>query len=234
MGVNRLKDIFLLDMDDTLLDFQRAEKVNLAKSLKEVGVDMTEEIFKRFHLINDGLWKALERGEIEREALKVKRFERLFEEFRLDGDARDAARRYFENFPAISFPFAGAKEFLQTLAEKGRVYIVTNGGAAIQRRHIADSGFSPFLSGVFISEETGYNKPSKQFAEYAEAHIPQYERARAVWVGDSLTSDARCAESLGIDFILFCPSGAPNGYSGRFAKDYGQVLKLLFGETSGN
>lgn len=224
-----MKDIFLLDMDDTLLDFCRAEKVNLAKSLKEVGIEMTEEIFERFHVINDGLWKALERGEIGREALKIKRFELLFERFGLKQDPGEASRRYFENFPAISFPFAGAKEFLQTLAGRGRVYIVTNGGAAIQRRHIEDSGFSPFLSGVFISEEAGYNKPSKQFAEYAKAHIPDFGRARAVWIGDSLTSDGACAESLGVDFILFCPSGAPEGYRGTYAKTYEEILKRLFG-----
>ncbi len=221
-----MKNIFLVDMDDTLLDFKRAERANLAFALSSFGISFCEELYAAFHEINDALWKSLERGEIERERLKVRRFELLNEKFSLQADAGELSRAYFSHFPSVCFPFPGAIEFLQELHRRGRIFVVTNGGAAIQREHIRLAGFAPYLSGVFISEEIGANKPSLAFADYAESHIPDYRRERAVWIGDSLTSDGACAKGRGIDFILFAPEGAKD-YNGAAARNYSEVLSLL-------
>ena len=222
-----MKNIFLLDMDETLLDFRRGERVNLTRSLEKCGIRADEKIVSRFHDINDSLWKALERGEITRERLKARRFEILFEEYGFAGDPAVVALAYWKNFPFVCYPFDGALEFLKTLAANGRVYLVTNGGAIIQRQHIKDAGFEPYLSGVFISEEVGFNKPSIEYADYVESHIENYERERAVWIGDSLSSDGKCAENRGIDFILYAHSGAPEGYRGAVAKNYQEVFERL-------
>lgn len=200
-----MKNIFLLDMDDTLLDFKRAERENFMKTMQSFGICADERMYSRFHEINDSLWKALERGEIERERLKVRRFELLFEEFGLNGDIPAVAYAYWSYFPSVCFPFEGALEFLKALKSRGRVYIVTNGGRMIQSRHIELAGFAPFLDGIFISEEIGANKPSLKFADYVEAHIEGYRRENAVWIGDSLTSDGQCAKARGIDFLFFSP-----------------------------
>lgn len=224
-----MKDIFLLDLDETLLDFLRAERENLSRTLTRLGIPPSERILRRFHEINDALWKSLERGEITRERLTVERFARLFAEFSLPTDAGAAAEAYFRGFADVCYPFEGALEFLGALRERGRSYVVTNGATTIQRRHIADAGFSPFLDGLFISEEIGFQKPDERFAEYVESHIPHYGRARAVWLGDSLTSDWECAKRRGIGFVLYASRGAPPHYSGAWAKNYGEVLRL-FGE----
>ena len=221
-----MKDIFLVDMDDTLLDFQRAERVNLAQSLARFGIQADEELIHDFHEINDALWKALERGEITRERLKVRRFELLFEKYGFSQNADEVSYAYFTNFPSVCFPFEGAVEFLQTLSRSGRVYIVTNGGAPIQNRHMSDAGFLPYIQRAFISEEVGFNKPSIEYANFVESQIPNYERNRAVWIGDSLSSDGKCAENRGIDFILYAPWGAPAGYRGTVARNYSEVLRL--------
>lgn len=214
-------------MDETLLDFKRAERVNLTQVLLKFGIKADETLLSRFHEINDTLWKQLERGETTRVHLKVQRFELLFKEFGASADPAAAAQAYWENFPSVSFPFEGALDFLIELKTRGRVYIVTNGGARIQNKHIEDSGFLPYLDGVFISEEIGFDKPSLAFADYVEAHIGGYERGRAVWVGDSLTSDGACAKNRGIEFILFAPHGTPEDYRGISARNYREVLKIL-------
>lgn len=222
-----MKNIFLLDMDDTLLDFLKAERANLAHTFRAVGVDADEKMIARFHAINDGLWKALERGEISREALKVRRFGLFFEAYNIPADPAAAAREYITHFPEVCFPFDGAAEFLGELKRRGRVYLVTNGGTLIQTAHIAAAGFAPFLDGAFISEEMGVDKPSLAFADYVEAHIANYRRESAVWIGDSLTSDGACADARGIDFILFASRGAPAGYPRRCAENYRDVLTYL-------
>ncbi len=217
---------FLLDLDDTLLDFSKAERENLRRTFSAFGLPFDDALCARFHEINDGLWKLLERGGILREELKVRRFHLFFEEFGLRADAEAVSRAYFEGFSEVCFPFPGAREFLETLAARGRIYIVTNGSTVIQRRHIADAGFSPYLAGAFISEEIGADKPSQAYADYVCTHIPGFQRTRAVWVGDSLTSDRACAELLGVPFILFART-APQGYDGVVASDYGELISVL-------
>ena len=69
-----MKNLFLLDVDDTLLDFHRAEREQLLATLHAHGIAADEGTAARFHVINDGLWKALERGETTRERLVVERF----------------------------------------------------------------------------------------------------------------------------------------------------------------
>lgn len=222
-----MKDIFLIDLDDTLLDFPRAEEKNFYESLLSVGVKADRGIYGRFHLINDALWRKLERGEMERERLKVRRFELLFEEYGVEADAEKVSAFYFENFEKICFPFEGAEELLRELASRGRAYIVTNGGRKIQHAHIAIAGFGKYLSGMFISEEIGFDKPMPEFARHVETHIEGYERDRAVWIGDSLTSDMQCARSVGIDFVLYLPRPTSAPYDGRKAGNYRKLLEVL-------
>ena len=222
-----MKEIFLLDMDDTLLDFLRAERANLKNTLAAFGIEGNEEMLSRYHDINDALWKALERGEIVREELKRRRFYALFSEFGLTVDVPAVAKAYELGFPEICFPFAGAKEFLRALKARGRVYLCTNGSTHIQKRHIALAGFSEFLDGAFISEEVGADKPSFAYAEYVASHIRNYRGEEAVYLGDSLTSDMRCAQLLRADFVLFAPRGIPEGYIGRAARDYESALSLM-------
>ncbi len=192
-------------MDDTLLDFARAEEENLRRTFLRTGIDFSEKLHERYHEINDGLWRKLERGELTRERLKSLRFELLFSEFQIPADPMDAAKIYYSNFPSICFPFDGAREFLEELSKRGRIYLVTNGGTDIQRSHISLADFGRFLTDVFISEEVGADKPSEEYVRYVAAHIEDFQRERALYVGDSFSSDAPCAERLHVDFIPFRP-----------------------------
>lgn len=218
----------MLDLDETLLDFTRAERENLISVFTRRGLPADEAVLQRFHTINDGLWKTLERGGITRERLKEERFARLFGEYGVEEDVPAVAKEYYENFLRFCFPFEGAAEFLKALGGRGRRFIVTNGGSLIQRGHIRDAGFEDELEGVFISEEMGVDKPSVQFVEAVERSIADYDRSRAVWMGDSLTSDKLCAESKGIDFVLFVPEGKEDGgYRGAVARSYGEALRIF-------
>ncbi len=227
MKVLSEKKIYLVDLDETLLDFRRAERENVLASLAMHGISADEGVAARFHEINDGLWKALERGETTREELKTERFRLLMREYDMEGDPRAVARAYFDRFPEICYPYAGAREFLAALHAHGSVYIATNGSAPIQHRHIAIAGFSPYLRGVFISEEVGADKPSAEYARRVRERIENFAPADTVWIGDSLTSDMVCAKRMGVDFILYAPAGIPTGYEGHAANSYSSLLRLL-------
>ena len=87
-----MKDIFLLDIDETLFDFPREEREALWRTLKKRGVEPTEEMLARYHAINESYWKKLERGEIARARLVVERFEVFLRE-RADGLPRGIFER---------------------------------------------------------------------------------------------------------------------------------------------
>lgn len=222
-----MKDLFLIDVDDTLLDFKRGERIVLSRVLQEGGLRADDAVLTRFHHINDGLWKRLERGELTRARLATLRFELLFAEFGMAADAEEIAARYFENMGSATYLLAGAEEFLQALTGLGKIYYVTNGAGRVQRPRLAGSGLMRYASGVFISEEVGFAKPAAEYARAVEAGIADFCRARAVWVGDSLTSDRACAQGAQIDFILFSPSGAPAGYEGACARTHEEALALI-------
>ena len=224
-----MKDIFLLDLDDTLFDFRRGEREQILASLTHFGVSPSPRMAERFHEINDGLWKQLEQGRVTRERLLTLRFEMLFAEFDLTGDAALLQRHYFEGMSQRAYLLDGAKDFLALLGTRGRRYAVTNGSALVQSRRLAAAGVDKDFDAVFISEAVGYNKPSPAYAGYVKSHIPDFDCSRAVWVGDSLTSDMGCAQAMGVDFILFRLGGRPAGYEGLLAQSYPQALALIDG-----
>lgn len=224
-----MRDIFLLDLDETLLDFCRAERENFFFTLAKYGVPADGAAYDRFHAVNDGLWKLLERGGVAREEIKTRRFEILFRERGVRADVGEIARAYYENFLRFCYPYEGAAAFLRELSARGRVYLVTNGGSAIQRRHIADAGFKPYLDGAFISEEMGANKPSARFCALVREGIADYAPARAAYLGDSLTSDAPCAETLGAKFVLY-KKDPPAGFAARAAENYRTALSMMLSD----
>ena len=218
-----MKDIFLLDMDDTLLDFQRAEEAGVLLTLQNAGLRADRAVAKRFHEINDALWKALERGEIAREQIMTRRWETLYEEYGFAGDPNAAAQFFFEALASFCFPFEGMEEFLKRLKSAGRVYIVTNGSVYIQRRHLKEGGIEPYCDGVFISDEIGYNKPTEEFCAYVREHVPAFSPSRAVYLGDSLTADRVCAARLGVQFVRYLPRDT----QGEGIKSYSEFFNVV-------
>ena len=74
------KPIILMDLDDTILDFHKAEKLAISRTFRELGVEPEEKLIRRYSEINAMQWKRLETGEINREQVLVGRFELLFNE----------------------------------------------------------------------------------------------------------------------------------------------------------
>ena len=87
-------EILFLDLDDTILDFKKAEYIAIGRTFEAMGLQPTDEIRHRYHAINQAHWKMLERGELTREQVLVQRFERLFEEFGIEVDGVKVARTY--------------------------------------------------------------------------------------------------------------------------------------------
>lgn len=203
-----VKTVFL-DLDDTILDFRKAEAGAIRRTLEGAGVAVTEAILERYHVINKRHWELLEEGKITREQVKRLRFEQLFGELGLPCDSGAICKAYEKHLSQGHFFIPGAEELLKALAPKYDLYIASNGGAKVQNARLDSAGIRTYFKGQFISEEVGVNKPSKEFFEACFAAIPGFEVEKAVMVGDSLTSDIRGGRNVGLRTLWFNPEGKP-------------------------
>lgn len=188
----------LIDMDDTVLDFKKAEYVAIRKTLAEAGLDPTDTVCTRYSEINDGYWKRLERKEVTRRQLQVGRFADLFAELGVVADGEACADRYMENL-ALGHDFMpGAEEALQALSKKYNLYLASNGNTDTQRSRIALAGIEKYFEAIFISGEVGVNKPDKGFFDHCFAKMEGFDPQKALIVGDSLSSDILGGKNAGI------------------------------------
>lgn len=200
----------LFDLDDTLFDFHKAEKIALTKTLVHFGIDPTEETLALYSTINAAHWKRLELGEISREEVKVGRYRELFKTIGVECDPVKATA-YYESMLAIGHYFMpGAPELLEELYGKYRLYIVSNGTAKVQEGRIGSSGIAKYMDGIFISQILGANKPDKQFFDICFAEIPDFSLSETVIIGDSLSSDIKGGINAGITTVRFNPKGIEN------------------------
>jgi 2-haloacid dehalogenase len=207
--LKKYKTLFF-DADDTLLDFGAAESLALRLLFKEQKINLTAELEAHYKEINQGLWRAHEEGKIERDELLNTRFSLLFKEYDKEVDGvllEENYRMYLEEGHQL---VNGALELMNELQKKYDLYIVTNGVSKTQDRRLRDSGLHPFFKDVFVSEDTGYQKPMKEYFDYVFARIPNFSLEHGLIIGDSLSSDIKGGMLAGLDTCWFNPKVKPN------------------------
>ena len=202
-------EILFLDLDDTILDFHKAERIALAKTFRAFGADPTETVLNRYHVINKEHWERLERREITREQTLLGRFQALFQEMGIPVDPEAVAREYEKNLAIGHYFLPGAEEAVASLSEKYELYLASNGTASVQKGRLTSANLYRYFRQVFVSQEIGYNKPSREYFDACFARIPGFDRKKAMIVGDSLTSDILGGKNAGIRTCWVNPSHAP-------------------------
>ncbi|WP_369282554.1 YjjG family noncanonical pyrimidine nucleotidase [Oscillibacter sp. GMB15532] len=200
----------LFDLDNTLLDFDQAESIALTQTLLQLGIHPNEAIIRRYSELNLAQWKLLEQGKLSRNEVKTRRYRLLFDELGAACSAEKAAEIYESLLKVGHYFIDGAEELLCDLSPRYRLYIVTNGTAIVQKSRIKSAGLEKYLDGVFISEEIGFNKPSRDFFDHCFAQIPNIRRSDAMIIGDSLSSDIQGGINAGIQTVWFNPARLPN------------------------
>lgn len=192
----------LIDADDTVLDFAKAQHGSFFAACNKLGFSCTDEQYEDYDEINKKYWRMLERGEISKSRLIIARFEEFFAKYGLKVDAEEMEDAYRE-FLGVQYHFVdGAEEGLKYLKSKYRIYVITNGIKDTQENRIEKSGFINYVDGVFISEAIGAEKPSKEFFDYVFDHADA-KRETSVVIGDSLTSDIKGGINADVRTIWF-------------------------------
>ena len=191
-------EFLFIDLDDTILDFQKAEHIALKKTLQEFGLEPTEAVCSRYSQINREHWEALERKELTREQVLLGRFATLFREVGIQVDAEKCARRYEANLSIGHYFLPGAREAVESLGKKYKLYLASNGTKRVQASRLESAAIGEFFQDIFISQDMGADKPSIAYFERCFARIPGFDPKKAMIVGDSLSSDIQGGINAGI------------------------------------
>ena len=200
----------LMDLDDTILDFHKAECNALDNTLRYFGVTPTPEIAALYGQINQDHWKRLEEGKITRRQVNEGRFEVLFRQLGQEVDGQYCADYYLTQLGMTHDFLPGAEEVVKRLASKYRLFIASNGNERVQTPRLANSGLNNYIEKAFISETLGANKPSKDYFDLCFAQIPDFDAAQAIMVGDRLSSDILGGINAGIRTCWFNPDRQAN------------------------
>ena len=203
-----MMECLFLDLDDTILDFHKAERLAISRTFRSFGLEPTEPVLERYHVINRLHWERLERGELTRDQVLTGRFQMLFEELGIPAQPQAIAKGYEHNLGLGHYFLPGAKEALDTLRGKYRLFLASNGTASVQHSRLTSAGLYPYFEEVFVSQALGANKPSRAFFDACAARIPGYDPRKALMVGDSLTSDILGGINAGMKTCWVCPRGA--------------------------
>lgn len=228
-AVNRFHTI-LFDADGTLLDFHRSEREALADCLSARGLPCDSDLIELYSCINDEHWKMLERGEITRVQLYVRRFAAFFDACGFSSDPTTMHDDYIRALSTKSYLIDGAYELCARLRETCRLYLITNGNTKVQHGRFDPSPLQPLFEKSFISEEIGYDKPSAEYFNFVKAAIPQFDPADTLVVGDSLTSDIGGGIAAGLATCWYNPKGkpVPDGMKIDFVvEDFDGVLRAV-------
>ena len=122
----------------------------------------------------------------------------LFEEMGIQVDAEKVARTYEHNLGIGHYFLPGAEEAVERLSKKYKLYLASNGTASVQKGRMTSANLYRFFEEVFVSQEIGANKPSIEYFERCFARIPNFDKSKAIMVGDSLTSDILGGQNAGI------------------------------------
>ena len=198
----------LIDIDDTLLDFNACATVALKKCFIELGLPYEDDYFKVFLQINNALWAKIGTGEITQKEHRAMRFKLIFDKLNINYDVEKCESTFRDKLYQTAVPVDGAFQLLEYLYEKYDLYAASN---AYSRQHerMRISGLDKYFKKVFLSEDLGATKPTKEYFDKCFSYMGGVLNNQAIMIGDSLTADIEGGKNYGLKTIWFNPKDKP-------------------------
>ena len=196
----------LWDIDGTLLNFKKAQYEALYMCFDYFNEYLDNDMVNDYDHINHGYWLMLEKAEIEKNVLLVKRFEDFFGKYGINIDPVEFNKLYQVELGNTYVFNDNGYDTVVRLKEMGIIqFAVTNGTKTAQNGKLRGSGLDKLLDEIFISEDVGYEKPDKRFFEPVIDKLREYgiEKNECVIVGDSDSSDIQGGINAGIRTVHY-------------------------------
>ena len=139
----------LIDIDNTLLDFNKGAEIAVEKAFNECGITYKKDYIKTFIEQNDLLWQKIERGELTREGLHKIRFNTIFKVLGITADGIKAETEFRKALFSIAVPVDGALELVRYLSKKYKLYCASNAIYNQQINRLTLSNMHDYFSGFF-------------------------------------------------------------------------------------
>ncbi len=220
----------LFDADNTLLDFDAAERQALRRTMENRGLPYSAKALADYIQINRSLWDAYHRGEITRAHISKQRFRLFGQTLSVAADAEVWNREYLDYLGDCGDLIPGALETLQALKPYCRIGLATNGLTVVQRKRLKNNPIVPFLDGIFISEEMGVGKPEPAYFQAVLAALGA-ERETTLMVGDDLLSDIQGAVNAGLDSVWYAPRGGASPLPTWQVAALADVVPIVLGKV---
>ena len=201
----RIKAV-LWDIDGTLLNFKKAQYVALYKCFNHFNEYLDDEMVDVYDHINHAYWLMLEKGEIGKNELLVKRFVDFFGKYDILIDPVSFNEMYQVELGNTYVFNDNGYETVKALKDRGIIqFAVTNGTKVAQNGKLRGSGLIDILNEIFISEDVGYEKPDKRFFEPVITKLNEYgiDKSECIIVGDSESSDVQGGINAGIRTVHY-------------------------------
>ncbi len=202
----------LLDADNTLLDFDAAERQALTEMLARYDLPHDEHACAVYHEVNRQLWESLAKGELNKNKLFRIRFGRYMQAMGLTDNGKGVEMNdvYEDLLATHADLLPGAIQALVELSEVATLAIVSNGAAKVQQARIEASGVGRYMDGIYISEKVGAAKPSPKLYDHVLKDLGLTNRSRVLIVGDDLLADIQGGINAGLDTCWVNFTGAEN------------------------
>lgn len=212
MGVKRYEVLFI-DLDNTLYDFSGNSREAYCEvyALMDYGrwFDSFEHYYAIYEEYNLHLWTLYAEGKITKEQLNAERYAHPLRVMGVsDADAVGARfwNEAMQRLPLGNRLMPHAREVLEYLCPRYRMYILSNGFTELQSRKMQSAGIAHYFEGVVLSEDIGVNKPHPEIFEHA-LRMADVTADKALMIGDNYEVDIEGARGVGIDQVYYNISG---------------------------
>lgn len=206
--MTKYKNVFI-DLDDTLWDTRSNSKEGMKEIYHQYKLGDHFESFEHYYNVyterNAELWHQYHHGQIKKQYLIRERFlhpmrhvggkENEELALQMNSDYLDAVSSKTKLIPQ-------AKELLDYLAPKYRLFVLSNGFSDVQLKKLSNSGLLDYFGRIITSEDAGVNKPYPGIFEYA-LKSTNSRKVESVMIGDNPEADITGAYNFKIDQIYF-------------------------------
>ncbi|MFM7310202.1 MAG: YjjG family noncanonical pyrimidine nucleotidase [Flavobacteriales bacterium] len=193
------------DLDGTLWDLRKNTLIALREIFDE-HADTTHTVdfdlfYRRYHHHNDRLWALYRDGRIDKESLRIERFQMAFEEcgvIQRPTFYRDFADAFLVVCPRQPHAMEGAHRLLDHCKGRYRMHIITNGFSEVQGIKMAAAQLDGYFEKIIFSESCGIKKPHKGIFEHA-FQCTGATAETSLMIGDDWDADIIGARGVGMD-----------------------------------
>ncbi len=216
-----MKKAIFLDIDNTLLDFDKCAHLSMKNAFEDFGIPFSDGMFNMFERVNLSIWKRLEEGIITKEQLFKIRWSTVLAALNVDFDGIEMENQFKKYINSVAITIDYARELLEYLSKKYKLYATSNSTYEQQVSRLKNADFEKYFDGYFISEKVGFEKPTKEFFDKCFESIP-FSKDEVILIGDSPTADIKGGEQYGIETIWFDHRGEklPNGVSASYTVNH--------------